>query len=107
MYLGYRKESDTKARVVLIHDFPSELPEDLIAAGVLVDSLPEPERVPGKRADLYINPETSELWYEYADIINPDQERIDRLEKENAELKKSNLDAQEAILELYEMITGK
>ncbi|MGG4499109.1 hypothetical protein [Brevibacillus reuszeri] len=68
--------------------------------------MPQAERKEGKDAKLYFNPQSNEFWYEYVNIPLPDEDRIAQLEKENAELKKSNLDTQEAVLQLYEMVTG-
>ena len=49
---------------------------------------------------------SSHQGYEYTETPLPDDDRIARLEKENTDLRKSNLDTQEAILELYEMLMG-
>ena len=106
LFVGYEKINGTRGRVTLIHHFPYELDQDVLGGGALVELVPEPETPAGKGSILYINPQTKELWYEYVDVPLPEDERIAKLEQENTELKKSNLDTQEAILELYEMIMG-
>ena len=106
IFLLFDKDSETRAVVTLRHYQPQDLSEEVLSTGLLVDILPKPENTPGKRDVLYVNPQNKDLWYEYEDIPLPDEERIAQLERENDELKKSNLDTQEAILELYEMIMG-
>lgn len=86
-YLFYEKESDTKAKVMLIyHETP---PEDLLTKGnhITIDTLPEPEHVKGKMALPYCNPETGEFWYEYADVEMTDaDQKIDELRQRVADL---------------------
>ncbi|GIO08027.1 hypothetical protein J31TS6_40550 [Brevibacillus reuszeri] len=106
MYIGYEKVNDTKARVTLIHSFPSELDQETLERGVIVEALPEPKTPGGKGAVLYINPQTKELWYEYVTLPTPEEDRISQLEIATEENKKANLDTQEAVLQLYEMVTG-
>jgi hypothetical protein len=89
--LLFEKETDTKARVVLVHYMPDDpkegLPEDVRAQGIMVDNLPElplPQR--GKTPVLYCNPQTLEVWYELVDrpltqeeMIQEQNEKIDLL----------------------------
>ncbi|MGW9128940.1 hypothetical protein ACWGPW_28955 [Paenibacillus chitinolyticus] len=82
----------------------SKSKEELETHGILVAALPEREHN-GKSSVLYINPQTKALWYEYVDV-NPPEDRITKLEIATEENKKANLDTQEAVLQLYEMVTG-
>ena len=43
---------------------------------------------------------------EYVILPSPEEERISQLEIATEENKKANLDTQEAVLQLYEMVTG-
>lgn len=73
----FEKETDTKAKVTLIHYRPELLDEELKETGVFVEdfSIPNPEEQVGKASILYINPETKELWYEYVDrLLTPEEE---------------------------------
>ncbi|KNB70140.1 hypothetical protein ADS79_27845 [Brevibacillus reuszeri] len=92
--------------MTLIHSFPSELDQETLERGVIVEGLPEPQTPGGKGAVLYINPQTKELWYEYITLPIPEEDRIAQLETATEENKKANLDTQEAVLQLYEMVTG-
>lgn len=88
--------TESKYEVGYIHYMPFDKEhgldmtrEELEQEGILVDSVPEPEHIDGKSAVLYCNPETKELWFEYADIPKtPEQiqaEKIDLLENQTAE----------------------
>ncbi|KZE44541.1 hypothetical protein AV540_23960 [Brevibacillus parabrevis] len=105
-YIGYEKIDETKARVTLIHHFPSELDQSILESGVMVEFIPEPQTAVGKGAVLYINPQTKETWYEYVGIPLSEVDRISQLEVAAEENKKANLDTQEAVLQLYEMVAG-
>lgn len=63
----YEKETDTRAKVTLIHYQPDLLDEERRAEGIEVENIPEKENLKGKTALPYINPETAEFWYEYID----------------------------------------
>lgn len=63
----YKKESETKAFVTsTIYNTKGFDPQEL-AEGLEVEVIPEPEAQPGKLHNLYVNPKTKELWYEYTD----------------------------------------
>lgn len=60
---------DTKAKVLASY-------EDTTAITKLdLDMLPEPEFIPGKRAELFINPATQELFYEYVNTPEGEKEQ--------------------------------
>ncbi|UJA30853.1 hypothetical protein [Clostridium sporogenes] len=63
---------------------------ELEKTGVFVNSIPEPQQIEMKSPVLYCNPDTKELFYKYVDIQKPTeqilQERIETLEKSNAEM---------------------
>jgi hypothetical protein len=81
----------TKQEVRGIHYFPFDLekgvPQEVIDANILVDSVPTPDTIEGKMAVMYVNPQTKELWYEYVDRPLTPEEKIQLLEQENQDLK--------------------
>jgi len=101
-----RAISEVKSMVTLVHYQPDLLNETEKVDSIFVDSIPGFVPQAGKTAELFYNPDTKEFFYEYRDVPTTENERITQLEKENDELKKSNFDTQEAILELYEVIMG-
>ncbi|MED1784226.1 hypothetical protein P4V43_20605 [Brevibacillus fortis] len=112
IYIQFEKETDVRAFVTFIHYNPldpteglGKTQEELLQTGFLIEGLPEAERKTGKDAKLYFNPQTKEMWYEYVDVPAPMEERITQVEKVSAENKKANLDTQEAVLQLYEMVS--
>ncbi|GED71162.1 hypothetical protein BRE01_48640 [Brevibacillus reuszeri] len=113
VYIQFEKETEARALVTFIHYKPldpneglGKTADELSLTGVFIDALPQRERPLGKDAKLYFNPQTKETWYEYVDIPLPDNERITQVEISTEENKKANLDTQEAVLQLYEMVTG-
>jgi len=62
--------SDTKAKV--LNAYSNNTP----ITNVDIDVLPIPENRLGKIAELYINPTTGELWYEYIDAPMTETEQI-------------------------------
>lgn len=59
--------TEGKSQVVGIHHLPETLTEEEKAGGILVESVPEAEKIDGKRAELYIDLTTKELSYVYKD----------------------------------------
>ncbi|GED70929.1 hypothetical protein BRE01_46310 [Brevibacillus reuszeri] len=113
IYIQFEKETETRALVTFIHYNPLDPSEglgktadELSVTGILIESLPQAERKEGKDAKLYFNPQTKEAWYEYVDHPRPEADRITQVEIATEENKKANLDTQEAVLQLYEMVTG-
>ncbi|MBU5439314.1 hypothetical protein KQI42_14920 [Tissierella sp. MSJ-40] len=66
-YLFYEKETDTRAKVMLI--YYTEPPQELMDRGnyIMVENLIEPNVIEGKTSLPYCNPQTGEFWYEYVD----------------------------------------
>lgn len=63
--------------------------EELEKEGILVESIPQPEKREGKAGILRFNPIKKELFYIYVDIPKPEpdiKDRIGALEQSNAEL---------------------
>jgi len=67
--------------------------EELEQTGMVVETLPTPETIEGKTANLKYNPTTKSLYYEYVDKVPTPKtemelalERIASLEQSNAEL---------------------
>ncbi|MCW6085502.1 MULTISPECIES: hypothetical protein [Clostridium] len=90
-------EYDKNGLVCLRHYKPfdkinglNKIKEELEKTGILVESIPEEEHIEMKSPVLYCNPDTKELFYKYVDIQKPTeqilQERIETLEKSNAEM---------------------
>lgn len=86
----YEKETDTRGRITLIHNQPYHekhgLSEERIKEGIEVDSVPKSDNKEGKKAVVYINPQTKEIWYEYEDKKLSEEDRISELEKRIKEL---------------------
>lgn len=87
----FEQESENRGRVFLIHNMPDDpvhgLPDEVKKTGIHVDYVPEPpEPQRGKRAVLYCNPSTKELWYEMEDrpltmeeLLEEQNEKLDLL----------------------------
>ena len=75
-WLFYEKETDTKAKVMMIYNV--EPPKELISNGnyITVDNIEEPEQKTGKTALPYCNPETGDFWYEYVDKPLSSEEQL-------------------------------
>jgi len=67
IHLFVEPVSKTKAKVTAIHYRPDLLTDKQKAKTIEVEMVPEAEQLKGKTAQLYINPETKEMWYEYTD----------------------------------------
>lgn len=106
IFIRVKEETETKAKVELIHYEPDQLSDKEKAEGFLVNNVPDPIPQGKKVAILYFNPQSKDFWYEYVDAQLPEEDRIAKLEIATEENKKANLDTQEAVLQLYEMVTG-
>lgn len=88
-----QKETDTKYRFTGAHFFPfdavyglGKTQAELEAEGaIFVDAIITQEDN-GKNAQLFINPQTKEQWYEYSDRPPTPDERIAQLEAEKVVL---------------------
>lgn len=84
IFLGdFYKVSKDRYRVQIIHYLPFDKKHGLGKSvsqleqeGVLVESIPEPDKIEGKSSALYINPESKELWYEYEDIPKTQEDKL-------------------------------
>ena len=77
----YERVGEDSGKYVGHHNQPEALPSEVIAKGILVDFIPEPESN-GKVATLYCKPSTGELYYEYTDPLP--QPEIEQLKAQNA-----------------------
>lgn len=84
VFLFLEKETEQKARIMCVHNFPDMLSEKEKQNGVLVDLYNEPEHQEGKIALPYWNYETKEVFFEYVDAQLSDNERIKQLEEKLA-----------------------
>ncbi len=85
IFLGNLEQiKDSKYKVNFIHYKP-ELLQDT-SGGILVEKLPESTQQDGKVAVLYVNKDTKEPFYEYEDIPISEENKIEILEKQVAEL---------------------
>ena len=85
IFLGNLEQiKDNKYKVNFIHYKP-ELLQDT-SEGILVETLPEPTQQDGKVAVLYVNIDTKEPFYEYEDIPKSEDDEIEILKKQVAEL---------------------
>lgn len=86
--------TETKARIDFIHNMPfdpkyglNKSEAELEQTGRLIEVVPESNPPEGQQeAGLFINPQTNELWYEYAPIPQHPEDRISLLEQAIAEL---------------------
>lgn len=86
MLLLYENKTETKAKITLVHYKPDDpqngLPEEVKQQGIMVDILPE--ALPyqrGKSAEMYCNPQTNEVWYEYVDRPLSPEEKMEAQEE--------------------------
>lgn len=76
--IHYIKITDTKALITNQNTNISDLSQDFIDTGILVDNIPIAEHQIDKKESLYINPVTLEMWYEYEDMpLSPEKRLID------------------------------
>ena len=81
-WLFYEKETDTRAKVMLIyHRQPTQ--EEIQEVGlpyIETENFYEPEQKFGKTGLPYVNPQTGEYWVEYVDRpLSTEEEREQRL----------------------------
>lgn len=78
IHLTYELETETKGLVTRKHFKPSDLPQDELDKGIIIDETLIPELINqvGKMPKLYINPIDSALWYEYVDRELTDEELL-------------------------------
>ena len=83
IFIVHNNETSTRARVIGEHHMPELLTQEELSKGILVESLPPIIQQAGKIEQLYINPTTNELWYEYVDRPLTEKEEIEKLKQEN------------------------
>lgn len=85
IFILWQLEEENKGRVMFMHYQPNHptdgITEEQAQAGLFVEEIPEPDDIPGKAADLFVNPTTAELWYEYRDREPGMEERLEHLEQ--------------------------
>jgi hypothetical protein len=93
LFLYCEKITDTKAKVTGYHHRPNELDETTKQQGVLVEdgSIPADESQMGQYSELFVNPQTKELWREYFDRPLTPEEELQQL-KQRQELVQKALD---------------
>mgnify|MGYP001571357662 CR=1 FL=1 len=78
---------NTKENIVEISLIYSVEPPKSVGEYIATNTIPEPTEKEGKRAVLYYNKETKEIFYKYVDVPkdkeNELQNRVDALEKSN------------------------
>jgi hypothetical protein len=74
--------------------------EELQQTGYLVESIPEPEAIPGKVPILKFDKNNKELYYEYIDRPLTTEEKLQLIEQENQDLKNRIELMQQALDEL-------
>ena len=91
-YLFYEKESEERAKVVLIYHV--EPPQNLLNSRdyITVDEVQEPEQKEGKSPLLYCNPQTGDVWYEYVDRpLTPEETLNKKLEEQQSQIEELTL----------------
>lgn len=99
MKISSLKINEEKAKVLSTYNDETPITQ------VDIKELPLPEKIKGKTAELYINPLTGELWYEYVDIPMSEIEILlsgkqSILEKENETMRRAQSDQDELIMQL-------
>jgi len=69
-----------------MHYMPEQLTAEERAKGVSVPEIPEAERIRGKAAALYVNPQTGDLWHEYVNVPLTQEEHMEDLREQNLDL---------------------
>lgn len=82
VFLFLEKETEQKAKIMCVHNFPEQLSEEEKKNGVLVDSYKEPTPQKGKSALPYWDYETQEVFFEYVDAPQSEQELRQKLEEQ-------------------------
>lgn len=73
------------SQVVAVHYESSDLPQEVIDKGIIVDAIPEPEVIAGKAPVMCYNETSKTVYYKYVDRALTPEERIAQLEAEKAE----------------------
>ncbi|MED3803676.1 hypothetical protein P4562_17265 [Lysinibacillus xylanilyticus] len=81
------KSEETKVRVLSVFSLGE------IAVEYDTSDMPQPENIPGKRAELFYDKETKQLYYEYIDLPKTE---IELLQEETQKLKLAIAEAAEA-----------
>jgi len=104
LFLEKTDEPNVK-RVAAYHNVPEILSEEELKQGILVDEVPQAEILPDKRAELFYNTDTQELFYKYFDVVLPPtspEQQIKDLQKELSTVKEENKDLKIALVESVE-----
>ncbi|PAQ15081.1 hypothetical protein CD798_08545 [Bacillaceae bacterium SAOS 7] len=67
VYLGLEKENEQRAKVVLVHYNPDQLPQEMIGNGVIVDAFEQPEVPMNKIPIVYWNYNDKKVEVEFLD----------------------------------------
>lgn len=69
MILIYTKYiTDNKYEITYINFKPENLSDDEKSKGIFVDNIPDPEFKENQMFNIYYNPTTKEIWYEYYQV---------------------------------------
>ena len=82
VFLFLEKETEQKARIMCVHNFPNMLSEEEKQNGVLVDSYNEPVPQKGKSALPYWDYETQEVFFEFVDAKTEETDLRQKLEEQ-------------------------
>ncbi len=89
MYYVFVKETDNKLAELtgFVHaKFKDELSPSKLAKAIEMDERPDPLDKEGQYVITYLNKETVEYEYKYFPIPEPEETKVEKLEKEVAEL---------------------
>ena len=68
IFLGLEKIDNTRGKIGLTHYFPEQLSAEDLKAGVLVDTIVDPENISGKVPVGYYDYATKSVYYKYQDM---------------------------------------
>ncbi len=110
IFLKYDKDT---LNVSFTHNFPFHpdyglgmTKDELEHEGVLIESIPIPEKKEGLNSVMKYEPNTKNVFFEYLEVPKTEEEKIKQMESELATSKADNVSNMLAITELYEMILG-
>jgi len=88
IFLFLEKETEQKAKIMCVHNFPDMLSKEERQNGVLVDSYIEPTPQKDKSALPYWNYETQEVFFEFVDVKKEETELQQKLEEQEKTIAK-------------------
>lgn len=84
MLMGYDVEDRARRRNLTVDEFTKQVLEE--KTGIVLETVPEPQKTEGKAAKRCVDLDTQEVYYEYEDIPKTEESEIEILKKQVADL---------------------